>query len=238
MIAQSDHVMTYSLVITTIVFAIAQAPGLQPRPTMHPDAYASYATLLPKVVVSARRFASQEPSTNRMLALRDAVLSRELFKKLPPLAPGTIRAVVYDWDVNGGVATLVTFDDGTTSIYLSTGGGIIGAGKHETVRRAAAAFRNEAARVRGNFTAATTFPLPDDDRSRLSRYRHRHAAVCCLLRCRGSGSAASAPQACRTGTGCLYGSEASFAQVTPVASAGRSQSSSLYRFGFLTYDCG
>ena len=130
-------------------------------------AAAIVATVITGSVVSSQRPASQEAPTNKTLALRNAVLSRELFKKLAPRAPGTIRAVVYDWDVDDGTATLVTFEDGATSVYLSTGGGVIGAGKHEAVRRAAAAFRDEAARVRDSFTPATTFPLPDRGKSRV-----------------------------------------------------------------------
>ena len=41
--------MTHSLVVGIVVFAIAQAPVAQPRPMMDPDAYAIYATLLPRV---------------------------------------------------------------------------------------------------------------------------------------------------------------------------------------------
>jgi hypothetical protein len=35
----------------------------------------------------------------------------------------------------GGVATLVGLQDGTTSLYTSTGGGVIGGGEHESVAR-------------------------------------------------------------------------------------------------------
>jgi hypothetical protein len=40
---------------------------------------------------------------------------------------------------DGAVASLVTMADGTTSLYFSNGGGIIGAGEHEAVRRASSA---------------------------------------------------------------------------------------------------
>ena len=90
--------------------------------------------------------------------LRNAVLSREIFKEAGS-KPG-IRAVVYDWQLGAGTASLVTFDDGSTSLYLIPGGGFIGAGAHENVRRAAAAFRDEAAKERGQFHAVTEYPLP------------------------------------------------------------------------------
>lgn len=39
-----------------------------------------------------------------------------------------------------GIATLLTFAEGTTSLYFSNGGGVIGAGDHAAVRDAADAF--------------------------------------------------------------------------------------------------
>jgi hypothetical protein len=45
-----------------------------------------------------------------------------------------------DWSMDNGTATLVAYDDGTTSLYTSTGGGVIGAGSHGEVRDAAEAF--------------------------------------------------------------------------------------------------
>ena len=38
-------------------------------------------------------------------------------------------------DMNGATATVVTFLSGDTSLYLSSGGGFIGAGQHESVRK-------------------------------------------------------------------------------------------------------
>ena len=110
------------------------------------------------------RVAHREPSADGTALLRQHVLSREIFKQAEP-APG-IRCVVYDWHVGNGIATLVSFDDGTTSLYLSSGGGVIGAGAHESVRRAAQLFREEAARVAGRFQPTTDeYPLPAEGRS-------------------------------------------------------------------------
>jgi hypothetical protein len=65
--------------------------------------------------------------------------------------------------MDDGTATLVAYDDGTTSLYTSVGGGVIGAGSHEEVRDAAEAFRTEAERMLREFTAvlaADSLPLP------------------------------------------------------------------------------
>ena len=85
--------------------------------------------------------------------LRGLVLRREFLAGVAPAPDGRPRAVVMDWSLDRGAATLVAYDDGTTSLYYSSGGGVIGAGAHEPVRRAAEAFRAEAARVRAEFAA-------------------------------------------------------------------------------------
>ena len=63
--------------------------------------------------------------------------------------------------MDDGTATLVAYEDGTASLYTSTGSGIIGAGTHQEVRDAAEAFRTEAERMLKEFTAiAATDSLP------------------------------------------------------------------------------
>ncbi|HVE79651.1 MAG TPA: hypothetical protein VNA89_12340 [Gemmatimonadaceae bacterium] len=64
------------------------------------------------------------------------------------------------------VATLVALADGTTSLYLSGGGGIIGAGGHARVRAAAAAFLTAAEVHLGDFAPARGTPLPEPGRVR------------------------------------------------------------------------
>lgn len=113
-----------------------------------------------------RRWTTRTPVADGTMAIRNGVLSRELFEDASPGSPGAIRAVLYDWDVGTGVATLISFDDDTTSLYLSSGGGVIGAGAHESVRQAAQAFREEAARALTYFRPAETFSLPSGGKSR------------------------------------------------------------------------
>jgi hypothetical protein len=47
---------------------------------------------------------------------------------------------ILDWALDRGMATLFALDDGTASLYWSTGGGVIGGKFHESVNRAAKAF--------------------------------------------------------------------------------------------------
>lgn len=46
-----------------------------------------------------------------------------------------------EWEVSNAIATLVSVIDGSTSLYLSTGGGVIGGGAHQNVINASSAFR-------------------------------------------------------------------------------------------------
>ncbi len=57
-------------------------------------------------------------------------------------------------------ATLVMLVDGTTSLYLSTGGGIIGGGEHESVAKATQSFIKEAEKYFNGLPQTNSFPLP------------------------------------------------------------------------------
>lgn len=66
----------------------------------------------------------------------------------------------------GRVATLVVFADGTTSLYSSAGGGIVGSGSQRTVRRASDEFLEEAAEANRGMADAAESPLPGPGRVR------------------------------------------------------------------------
>jgi hypothetical protein len=60
----------------------------------------------------------------------------------------------------GGAYSLVVLADGTTSLYFSTGAGVIGAGQHEQVRKASMHFLAGANHYLSEAKAATSHPLP------------------------------------------------------------------------------
>ena len=66
----------------------------------------------------------------------------------------------------GGSATVVSLADGTTSLYFSTGGGIIGGGGHEMVQLASKAFVAAAGNDSCFMTNTQQFPLPQEGRVR------------------------------------------------------------------------
>jgi hypothetical protein len=64
------------------------------------------------------------------------------------------------------VATLVVLGDGTTSLYFSNGGGMIGAGEHSAVRVASAVLLSTSESHVASFSAASATPLPGVGRVR------------------------------------------------------------------------
>ena len=72
-------------------------------------------------------------------------------------------AIVLDVGLDHGKGyTLLVLGDGTTSLYFSTGGGIIGAGEHRSVRIASAALLTEADGHIATLRPATTSRLPEE----------------------------------------------------------------------------
>lgn len=94
--------------------------------------------------------------------LREALLSRRDFERLPPDTPrDRLLCALMDWGVDSGVGTtLVAFEDGNVSLYLSNGGGFIGVGEHESVRLAGARFLAAVNEVRARFEPATGHHFP------------------------------------------------------------------------------
>jgi hypothetical protein len=73
-------------------------------------------------------------------------------------------AIVMDMGLGAdGTATLVSIVDGNASMYLSTGGGVIGGYAHETVRKAAIDFVNMGQSYFSKMSPVDSFPLPQAD---------------------------------------------------------------------------
>lgn len=74
-----------------------------------------------------------------------------------------IYGVIMDWDVGEGTATLVAFLSGDASLYLSSGGGVIGGSGHDNVKQAAAAFIKKADEYFSKTIKTDSTPLPGKD---------------------------------------------------------------------------
>jgi hypothetical protein len=72
----------------------------------------------------------------------------------------TVFAVLMETGYPEAVATLVAVTDGTSSLYFSNGGGIIGGGEHEPIRRISGEFVQLAQQFVAKSTLTDTFPLP------------------------------------------------------------------------------
>ncbi len=77
-----------------------------------------------------------------------------------PDTPFGIWGVVADVGLPNGTATVVAFQDGTASLYLSGGGGIIGGESHEGVRQAVAALLSAAEDAGSHFAPSSQQALP------------------------------------------------------------------------------
>lgn len=67
---------------------------------------------------------------------------------------------VMELSMDGAIASVVAVADGSVSMYLSTGGGVIGAGEHAAVRAEGQRFRTVVADARGMLVRTAEFPLP------------------------------------------------------------------------------
>jgi hypothetical protein len=106
---------------------------------------------------------SERSGASAYLGLRNLVL------QTPPAAiqgasiakSGQPFAVLMDWVIPAGTATVAAYVDGTASIYLSSGGGYLGGGQsHESIRNAAMRTVEIARELKPLMQPTTTYPLP------------------------------------------------------------------------------
>jgi len=76
----------------------------------------------------------------------------------PPEAPAW--GILMETGYRGGTATLFALSDGTTSLYLTSGGGVIGGHTQEGVRQANAALIETANQYLQHLKPSESFPLP------------------------------------------------------------------------------
>ena len=100
--------------------------------------------------------AGRKEAAEASAMLRSKMLNREFQSENPDL-----RGVAMDWGVGGSsVSTLVSLSDGSTSLYFSSGGGMLGLGEREGLQGAAEAFRAAVTAKEAEFSAVTDFPPP------------------------------------------------------------------------------
>jgi hypothetical protein len=100
--------------------------------------------------------------------LREQAFAVEPAQVSAKQSPGHPRTwgLVMETGYPKAVASLVTFCDGTTSMYFSSGGGVIGAGQHAEVREASKTLLASADGYLKDFVPTAAHPLPDAGRVR------------------------------------------------------------------------
>ena len=94
--------------------------------------------------------------------LRALALSRapEELKFAPAPSSPNVFCVLMETGMKGAVFTMVCFFDGATSLYFSSGGGVIGCGEHVTVAAAAKSLIAFANKCADRCAPTAEFPLP------------------------------------------------------------------------------
>ena len=110
----------------------------------------------PTAEASSNAAASPNPT---YLDLRGRVLGLTA-GEMGSLAEEPVWVVLMEIGFEEGAATLVAAADGTTSLYLSSGGGVLGTGEFAEVKLAAQAFRRAAADSLERLAKTERFPLP------------------------------------------------------------------------------
>jgi hypothetical protein len=69
-----------------------------------------------------------------------------------------------DWEIRGTIASTVAYQTGDASLYLSSGGGVIGGGQHQNVNSASKQFVSLAQTFldKTTKTEATSLPVTDE----------------------------------------------------------------------------
>lgn len=100
---------------------------------------------------------------NRFQDLRNMALNvtPEQLQLSIPADQTKVFGVIMDWDLGDGTMTLVSYETGDASMYLSSGGGVIGGGQHENVSKASKEFISMAQNFLDKSSKADTTTLPD-----------------------------------------------------------------------------
>jgi ankyrin repeat protein len=103
-----------------------------------------------------------DKGNDTFLGLRDQALStRRADVEIPePPRDAPVWGVLMETGYEGATATLLALADGTTSLYISSGGGVIGGESHDSVRESNATMLRSANQFRTQMKPTSNFPLP------------------------------------------------------------------------------
>ena len=78
-----------------------------------------------------------------------------------PADKTVVYGVIMDWEMSGAIVTTVSYQTGDASIYLSSGGGVIGGGQHQNVNNAAKQFVSLGQTFLDKTSITEITPLPE-----------------------------------------------------------------------------
>jgi hypothetical protein len=115
------------------------------------------------IYAKSRKPASQDPRENIYEDMRAHVLGLKLSDVgLKGDGQSLIACLMEIGYPENGAATLVMYADGAVSLYLSSGGGIIGAGEHENIRRVAKTYLDKTPNYVALMNKVEKYPKPKD----------------------------------------------------------------------------
>jgi hypothetical protein len=144
--------MTTYLIIGGIILAISTFVACKPKTDKQKDSTSQNQS--PKEVKLEK---------NPFDGLRDMALSvtaEQLGLKISE-EQTKIYGIVMDWDLGDGIATVSAYETGDASMYLNSGGGVIGGGQHENVRNVVFPYITKGQNFLSKATLTESTPLPD-----------------------------------------------------------------------------
>jgi hypothetical protein len=78
-----------------------------------------------------------------------------------PADQTVVYGIIMDWQMGEGIVTVVSYQTGDSSVYISSGGGMIGGGQHPSVSSAAKGFVNAAQSYLDKTIKTETIPYPE-----------------------------------------------------------------------------
>jgi hypothetical protein len=118
------------------------------------------------IAAAARRRREHVDTTAVMRELRERALTADAMDIGVAADPAVPWGVIMETGYPGAVASLVAFADGSASLYLSSGGGVIGGGEHASVNAAARSLITKAAGQMHQFEPAPDHPVPAEGMTR------------------------------------------------------------------------
>jgi hypothetical protein len=86
-----------------------------------------------------KAYQTEENAFERLRNMAFSVTPEQLGLSLPT-DKTVVYGVIMDWEMGGATATTVSYQTGDASLYLSSGGGVVGGGQHQNVNHAAKHF--------------------------------------------------------------------------------------------------